>query len=82
MYLKTKYIITEDGIPVLFGELGPSHAEVARALFPGRTIVGAGFCYIRDDRYVCYGESISLRVASRNDVDSRILNRQLGVEEL
>lgn len=79
MYYKSKYIVTEDNVPVVFSELAPSHADVARALFPGLKIVGAGFCYIQDNRYVCYGESISLRVTSRDEQDSKVLNRYLGV---
>lgn len=87
MYFKSKYIVTEDDIPVVFSELAPSHAEVALALFPNRKIAGAGFCYIEtrgpeSGRYVCYGESISLRVKSRSEVDSKILNRYMGVDDI
>lgn len=82
MMFKSKYIVTDTDVPVVFSECAPSHADVARALFPNAAIVGAGFCYIRDDRYVCYGESISLRVKSRGEVDSDILNRYMGVDEL
>lgn len=79
MIFKSKYIITEDNVPVIFSELAPSHAEVARALFPGLKIIGAGFCYIQDNQYVCYGESISLGVKSRGEQDSKVLNRRMGV---
>lgn len=82
MMFKSKYIVTEGDIPVVFSELAPSHAEVARALFQGAKIVGAGFCYIEGDRYHCYGESTSLRVKSRGEVDSDILNRYMGVDDL
>lgn len=82
MQFKAKYIINDDLIPVVFSEVGPSHADVARALFPRSEIVGAGFCYIENNRYVCYGESVSLRVKSRDDVDSKILNRRLGCGDI
>jgi hypothetical protein len=82
MIYKAKYIINDDQIPVIFSEVGPSHADVARALFSRSKIIGAGFCYIQDNRYVCYGESISLRVKSRDEEDSKILNRRLGCEDI
>lgn len=81
--MKSKYIIIGDGnIPVVFPELY-EHRRVAIAMTdeplsaPG-VIVGAGFCYIEDNKYVCYGESISLHIKSRNEIDSKILNIKLG----
>lgn len=77
MYFKSKYIVSESGTPVVFAEV-LSHVEVARALFGTTAILGAGFCYIKDNRYTCYGESTSLRVKSREDRDAEMLNRYLG----
>jgi hypothetical protein len=81
---QAKYIIIESGpflLPVVFSEL-QTHADVARALSGGGqpSVVGAGFCHIDDDRYVCYGESVSLKVKSRGDEDSKLLNSYLGGE--
>jgi hypothetical protein len=74
-----KYIISDTGIPVVFSEL-QQHRDVARAMF--KKVVGAGFCYIAEDRMVtCYGESISLGIKSRGDVDSSILNRAFGLTD-
>lgn len=73
---KSKYIISRNHTPVVFAEV-LTHADVALALFPNKEIIGAGFCYIKDGKYVCYGESISLRVKSGVE-DSDILNRYLG----
>ena len=78
--MKCKYIIVNRGgieLPYVFSELD-QHADIARAV--GGTVVGAGFCFIDEDRYHCYGESISCKVKSRADVDHKILNRLLGVD--
>ena len=74
---KCKYIVTDHGFPepVVFAET-LTHADVARAI--GGTVLGAGFCYIEDDKYVCYGFSTSLKIDSRGDVDSLLLNRRFG----
>lgn len=81
MHYRSKYIVIEmpNGIPcpVIFTEL-LNHVDVAEAL--RGNVVGAGFCYTIDDRYVCYGESVSCKVKSREDVDAKILNRLLGVD--
>jgi hypothetical protein len=78
MFYKAKYIISESELPVVFSEL-QTHADVALALFGGEKIIGAGFVYVnREGEYVCYGESISLRVKSRSDEDSKLLNKMLG----
>jgi len=56
-----------------------THADVAGALNGIDKVLGAGFCYIKDNKYVCYGKSISLKVDSRVGVDSEVLNRRLGL---
>lgn len=74
MYYKAKYVIIGHmQVPVVFSDL-LGHDEIAH----GQPVVGAGFCYIRDSRYVCYGESVSLKVKSRGDADALILNKLLG----
>lgn len=83
--MKSKYIIVSLGgieQPFVFSELS-QHADVAFALCGDvRKVVGAGFCYITDDRYHCYGESISCKVKSRPEEDAKILNQLLGVDPL
>ena len=80
--MKAKYIIIKQGtfeVPFVFSELN-QHADVAFAICGDvRQVIGAGFCYIADDRYVCYGESVSCKVKSRPE-DAKILNRLLGVD--
>lgn len=78
MFYKAKYIISETELPMVFSEL-QTHADVAYAIFGGAKIIGAGFVHVnREGEYVCYGESVSLRVKSRGDEDSKILNKMLG----
>jgi hypothetical protein len=82
MVMKAKYIILKQGtfeVPFVFSELN-QHADVAFALGGERSVVGAGFCFVDEDRYHCYGESISCKVKSRGEVDAKILNRLLGVD--
>lgn len=82
MYYKSKYIIVDTGqciAPVVFSEL-LTHSDVAQALANSSSVLGAGFCYIQDNRYVCYGSSISLGVKSRGEEDSKFLNKYLGAE--
>jgi hypothetical protein len=76
---KAKYIIGGRlQSPIVFPET-INHAEMARNCgWSKEDIIGAGFVYIRDYQYFTYGESVSLRVKSRGNEDSEILNRYLG----
>lgn len=82
---KSKYIIVDTGMfvaPIVFTDM-LTHADVAMAIAPkgqDALVLGAGFCHIENNKYVCYGESVSLDVKSRGEVDSKILNRYLGAE--
>ena len=81
MRFRSKYIVIERArlaTPIIFSET-MGHDEMAAAV--GGEVVGAGFCYISDDRYKCYGESVSLKIKSRGDVDANILNLYLGTKE-
>lgn len=81
MFTKSKYIIIgRDEMPIVFPEL-LKHSDVARQMGGAHNVTGAGFCHITDDKYVCYGESTSLNVKSRQEVDSKILNTLLGAAE-
>lgn len=73
--MKGKYIVFGDaGFPqaVAFSET-IVHSDMARAM-GARNVLGAGFFAVVNDRFECYGESISLRIMSRPDQDSDILN--------
>ena len=83
MTYKSKYVIVQTDlaiVPVVFGDVA-SHVSVAYSLVTDPdSVIGAGFCYIDDNgKYVCYGESIGLRVKSRGEEDSNFLNKYLGV---
>ena len=83
MMRQIKYIMQEGGTPILFPEW-LTHSDVARSL--GRDVVSAGFCHVggRDEYgnplFKCFGESVSLKVQSRGQQDSDILNRSFGME--
>ncbi len=78
MFYKAKYIISDSGLPMVFSEL-QTHADVARNIFGSNPIIGAGFVHVNHEgEYQCYGESVSLRVKSRGEEDSKILNKMLG----
>lgn len=82
MAFESKYIIADivgNPTPIVFPDL-LVHAEVASAFGVNRSgVSGAGFCTIDDSGYRCYGKSVSLKVDSNYDADSKILNRRLGV---
>jgi hypothetical protein len=84
MIYRSKYVVISVGscpVPIVFSDL-LQHAEVARPLTNGipERVLGAGFCHIDENgRYFCYGDSVSLKVKSRDDVDSAVLNKFLGV---
>jgi hypothetical protein len=81
--MKAKYIVIRQGhieVPVVFSELH-QHSVVASNISGSvSNVVGAGFCYISDNQYHCYGESASCNVKSRLEEDAKVLNRLLGVE--
>lgn len=73
-----KYIIVKEGIhelPIVFHEI-LSHAQVAG----NKTVVSAGFCNIGireeggEPKWAAWGESYTLKIKSRGDVDDDILN--------
>lgn len=77
--MRTKYVILTypSGLvaPIVFSEL-LTHADVARGV--GGTVLGAGFCYINEKgRFTCYGNSVSLKIESVPERDSKILNKEL-----
>jgi hypothetical protein len=76
---RRKYIIIEAGnleMPILFSDL-QSHAGVAASMTAhAGTVVSAGFWSVNTEgRYTCYGESVSLKIKSRPDADSYLMNQ-------
>lgn len=77
--MKSKYIIVKQcganvSTPFVFSECY-KHSYIARAV--GGIVTGAGFCFIEENQYQCYGESVSCRVKSNGVDDSKILNTML-----
>ena len=76
-----KYIIVDNGqwdAPVIFDE-STQHFTMA-ANTPG-TVIAAGFVRFTTDGLECYGQSISLGIASRGEEDSKMINKMLGVSD-
>lgn len=89
-----KYVVTDKGSFAIFSDTA-GHKEVGHALYG--TPVGAGFCTLEvgakpnekpdgDDYDVvvahCFGESFSLDIVSRGEVDQNIINEKLNSHEL
>ncbi len=73
-----KYIIVDNGSwhsPYIFHE-GVQHFEMAQNV-PGK-VIAAGFIRWTPDGIECYGNSISLGIASRTE-DTTLINKMLGV---
>ena len=71
MDTKQKYVRLGDYDEIIiFPEL-IMHSE-----FQYMNVVSAGFCYVNEDKVSCFGESISLRLSSKED-DSFIATKQV-----
>jgi|TARA_R110000868_G_scaffold359816_1_gene621751 hypothetical protein len=78
MNLKTKYVITEDKVIIVFPEL-IQHSE-----FKHFNPTSAGFISIGVNKQgnpscSCYGESISLGLKSNPEKDTELAKRQLNM---
>jgi hypothetical protein len=79
----TKYIVIKnlDGEPTIY--LFPNrenHRQTAMKLTGGnlRDVISAGFCGYVDGLFMCYGESSSLDIPSRYEIDTQLLNSLIG----
>lgn len=73
-----KYVVFEiDGLqqPILFPEF-IEHQTMALK-FAGKKVISAGMVFFRDG-IVCTGDSFSLNVKSRGELDSDLIFRHLG----
>lgn len=80
MSLHLKYIIHNIAgyeEPVIFGE-AYQHVMMAKLLGISDNVVSAGFVQITNKGAQCYGESITLKVASRPEEDTTLVNRMAG----
>jgi len=75
-----KYIIYEINSGqtrfIIFDKI-TDHSEILRSLGEEITLISAGFCGINHETHLlqCYGESVTLRVKSREEEDSDIIKR-------
>lgn len=73
-----KYIVVDDGLtdcPYIF----PQHLQHFYMLsLVGGEIMSAGFVVFTPKGLECYGESISLGVKSRPDVDTKLIKSLIG----
>jgi hypothetical protein len=56
------------------------HHNIADKLKLINKILGAGVINLTDKGVKCYGESTSLHVSSRHDIDAALINKALGYE--
>lgn len=69
-----KYIITDDNSIAIFSETC-THSAMARGM--SGIPVSAGFMRIEDNLVHCFGNSISLDLGSRREIDDTIINKRL-----
>jgi hypothetical protein len=78
MYLKTKYVITEDRVIIVFPEL-MQHSEFKRFNPTSAGFISIGVNKEGNPTCSCYGESISLGLTSNPEEDTQIAKRQLNM---
>lgn len=78
MWLKTKYVITEDKTIIVFPEL-LQHSEFKRFNPTSAGFISFGVNKEGNPTCSCYGESISLGLKSNPEVDTWIAKRQLNM---
>lgn len=78
MHNKAKYIVFEERHieeMVIFSSL-LQHVNIAHRL-RCEPVISAGFIEIIDNEPVCFGESISLDIKSRGEIDTNVAKRVL-----
>ncbi len=83
MHLKQKYIVTEDNKMIVFCEL-LEHKEFAdwKPISAGFISIGTTMVENEEQRYpettcTCYGESIILKLKSRDEIDTKLAMKQI-----
>jgi hypothetical protein len=72
-----KYVIMDNGLndaAIVFPNY-IEHALIANAM-PGH-VIAAGFVSFTDSECTCHGSSVSLKIASRPDVDAKIIRKEI-----
>ncbi len=78
MYLKQKYIITKDGVIIVFPEL-LQHSEFKRFNPTSAGFISFGVNKEENPSCSCYGESISLGLKSNPEEDTKLAKKQLNM---
>lgn len=81
MYSKSKYIVGKIGLfeyAIVFAE-SLNHSDMRPAFMHGE-IISAGFCHYDTDGVKVYGESVSLKAASRPE-DVQLVGRAMSHPE-
>ncbi len=76
--MKTKYVVLKGHIIdeiYVFGDI-VQHSDFASGFF--QDVISAGFV---SENFECYGESFSLKVKSRGDIDTKLLRQMLRLKE-
>lgn len=80
---KIKYIILDNDLygprPYIFSDQDQHNVVASKLKGATDEIVGAGFVTFTDKGVHCWGESVSLDIASRHELDSKIINRAFGL---
>lgn len=82
MYHKGKYVVgriseSYGGVGAIISDEVVNHSTLGKLFVPG-TIVGAGFFHISDEEVKVYGNSSSLKIASRPE-DEQFVGRALAL---
>lgn len=79
--IRMKYIVVDNGAwfaPVLFCE-AVQHFEMANNVHG--EVISAGYVRFTPTGLECYGASISLGLQSAPEIDSKMINKMLGVPQ-
>jgi hypothetical protein len=78
MYLKTKYVVTEDRIIIVFPEL-MQHSDFKHFNPTSAGFISIGVNKEGNPTCSCYGKSVSLGLESNPEEDTKIAKRQLNM---
>ena len=77
MDTKQKYVRLEEYDEIIIFPQIIQHSD-----FKNMNPISAGFCYIHKDKVVCFGESISLRLSSKEDDTLKATKQIYGWEAM
>jgi hypothetical protein len=78
MYIRTKYVITKDKKIIVFPEMF-NHSDFIHFQPISAGFISFGVNKNGNPSCSCYGESISLKLKSNEEVDTELAKRQLNM---